>query len=182
MPKRRSSNNDNESRSKNQRRKKTDKDSRLAPAEHAAALEDEEYEIESILDVRLKHGRQEFLIQWKDYPPSCNSWEPRAHLNKAALRKFDAKQNDEAEFKQSQQQEEELECCICFEVLKEHDKAKIDPCSHQDFCFNCIVTWSKTNKTCPLCMTVVTQVFRCNPIVAKTKRERKKVLNSIKIK
>ncbi len=38
----------------------------------------QEYEVESVLAERKSEsdGSAEFLIKWKDFPPSFNSWEP----------------------------------------------------------------------------------------------------------
>ena len=42
--------------------------------------EGKEWEVESILDFREQHGRGQFLLKWKGYPRSENSWEPREGL------------------------------------------------------------------------------------------------------
>jgi transposase InsO family protein len=39
-----------------------------------------EYEVEDILDYKLVRGKPRYLIKWKDYPQSENTWEPRAEL------------------------------------------------------------------------------------------------------
>jgi len=48
------------------------------------------YEVEKILEVHTKKdGRREFLIRWKGYRPSEDTWEPEAHLNcKDMIAKF----------------------------------------------------------------------------------------------
>jgi len=38
--------------------------------------EEPEWEVEAILDYRERYGRGQFLVKWKDYPASENSWEP----------------------------------------------------------------------------------------------------------
>ncbi|KFY32123.1 hypothetical protein V493_00492, partial [Pseudogymnoascus sp. VKM F-4281 (FW-2241)] len=40
-----------------------------------------EYEVEAILDKRLVGRREEFLIKWKGYEPTDNSWESRGNLS-----------------------------------------------------------------------------------------------------
>ena len=40
-----------------------------------------EYEVEKILDKRIKRNRIEYLVQWKGYPPEDNSWEPIRNLS-----------------------------------------------------------------------------------------------------
>ena len=46
-------------------------------------LEDTEgYEVEKILDMRnTTKGQQEYLVKWKNYDESENSWEPTRNLN-----------------------------------------------------------------------------------------------------
>ena len=39
-----------------------------------------EYEVEEILDRRVKGRQEEYLIKWKGYDDSENTWEPRKHL------------------------------------------------------------------------------------------------------
>ena len=44
---------------------------------------DEEYEVERILDKQLIDGEPHYLIKWKDYEHSDNTWEPMEHLTNA---------------------------------------------------------------------------------------------------
>eukprot|EP00574_Skeletonema_japonicum_P011925 CAMPEP_0201730436 /NCGR_PEP_ID=MMETSP0593-20130828/22184_1 /ASSEMBLY_ACC=CAM_ASM_000672 /TAXON_ID=267983 /ORGANISM="Skeletonema japonicum, Strain CCMP2506" /LENGTH=720 /DNA_ID=CAMNT_0048222987 /DNA_START=154 /DNA_END=2312 /DNA_ORIENTATION=- len=56
----------------------------------------EEYEVEKVIEYRKvpsnsnningSGGHDEYLIKWKNYPPSENSWEPESNLNPAALK------------------------------------------------------------------------------------------------
>lgn len=48
------------------------------------------YEVEEILDERLVENKREFLVKWKNYPPSKNSWEPVENLTRCQflLQKF----------------------------------------------------------------------------------------------
>ena len=39
-----------------------------------------EYEVEEILDRRVKGRQEEYLIKWKGYDDSKNTWESRKHL------------------------------------------------------------------------------------------------------
>ncbi|CAF0809298.1 unnamed protein product [Didymodactylos carnosus] len=40
----------------------------------------EQYEIERIVDKRFRNGRLEYLIKWRDYPESQNTWEPASNI------------------------------------------------------------------------------------------------------
>jgi len=43
--------------------------------------EADEYEVESIVDKRVKKGKVEYLIKWVGWPSDTNTWEPLAHLD-----------------------------------------------------------------------------------------------------
>jgi hypothetical protein len=45
--------------------------------------EQPEWEVEAILDYRKRYGRDQFLVRWKGYPTSENSWEPLEGLEHA---------------------------------------------------------------------------------------------------
>ena len=49
-----------------------------------------EYEVEKILGKALVQGKTHYLIKWKGYPTSENTWEPMEHLknSKEAIRQF----------------------------------------------------------------------------------------------
>ena len=47
--------------------------------------ETQEYVIERIIRGRYRNGRLEYLIKWRDFPNSRNTWEPETNLNAAAL-------------------------------------------------------------------------------------------------
>jgi hypothetical protein len=44
-----------------------------------------EYVIERIVKGRYKNKRLEYLVKWKFFPNSRNTWEPECNLNAAAL-------------------------------------------------------------------------------------------------
>ena len=48
-------------------------------------MSDEEYEVEKIIDKRIKRGGQiEYLVKWKNYDnPDDNTWEPADNLKEA---------------------------------------------------------------------------------------------------
>ncbi|KAH0786874.1 chromobox protein 5 [Histomonas meleagridis] len=58
----------------------------------------EEYEVEAIVNDRIVHRRRQFLLKWKGYPDSENTWEDEKNLNcpelvKEYLKKKKEKQN-----------------------------------------------------------------------------------------
>ena len=56
-------------------------------------MSDEEYEVEKVLDKRVKKGNAvEYLVKWKNYDdPDDNTWEPADNLREAkvAIEKFE---------------------------------------------------------------------------------------------
>lgn len=40
----------------------------------------EEYDVEELLDCQYKRGTIKYLVKWKNYPPSENTWEPKSSL------------------------------------------------------------------------------------------------------
>ena len=43
---------------------------------------DQYYEVEKILKFQTKNGKRQYLIKWKNFPSSSNSWEPEENLTK----------------------------------------------------------------------------------------------------
>ena len=37
--------------------------------------------MEKVVDVRIKNGKREDLLKWKNYPDSENTWEPHSNLD-----------------------------------------------------------------------------------------------------
>ena len=43
-------------------------------------LEDDEYEVEEIKDLHKFRGQWKYLVKWKGWPESHNTWEPKGNL------------------------------------------------------------------------------------------------------
>ena len=43
----------------------------------------ERYEVEAILDSRLRRQKLEYLVKWKNFPRSENTWEPEENVDGA---------------------------------------------------------------------------------------------------
>uniref|UniRef100_A0A1B6M3C4 Chromo domain-containing protein n=1 Tax=Graphocephala atropunctata TaxID=36148 RepID=A0A1B6M3C4_9HEMI len=43
--------------------------------------EEESYEVDEVVGVRMKNGKKEFKIRWKGYKANEDTWEPEAHLS-----------------------------------------------------------------------------------------------------
>ena len=49
-------------------------------------IEDEiEYEVEAILNSKISRRRLVYLVKWKGYPDSENTWEPASNVKNASL-------------------------------------------------------------------------------------------------
>ncbi|OSG36237.1 hypothetical protein R555_24470, partial [Salmonella enterica subsp. enterica serovar Give] len=55
-----------------------------SPPPPVLILDQPEYEVESILDKKTLRGQDYFLVKWKGYPTSDNTWEPKRNLKNAS--------------------------------------------------------------------------------------------------
>jgi hypothetical protein len=53
------------------------------PAPPVVVDDHEEFEVEEVLDSRVRYGKLQYLVHWKDWPISSRTWEPQANLANA---------------------------------------------------------------------------------------------------
>jgi len=53
----------------------------------------DEWVVEEVVDKRVRHGKTEYFLKWKNWPSSTNTWEPMEHLENCPelVEKFEAK-------------------------------------------------------------------------------------------
>ena len=63
---------------------------RVTPPEPVEVEGQPEYEVEEVLDSRLKKGKLEYLVKWSGYTDEYNTWEPVSNLenSKEAIEDF----------------------------------------------------------------------------------------------
>jgi hypothetical protein len=71
---------------------------RRAPPSPVVVNGKEEWEVNKVLDCRRRGKRTEYLVSWKRYGPTDNSWDPEDHLDNSrdALREFNTRHRDAA--------------------------------------------------------------------------------------
>ena len=52
----------------------------ITPPEAVEVEGTPEYEVEEVLDSRLKQGKLEYLVKWSGYTDDHNTWEPESNL------------------------------------------------------------------------------------------------------
>ena len=52
------------------------------------------YEVERIVAKRVKGGEEEYFVQWQNYSPSENTWEPAEHLTEDIIAAFENRSVD----------------------------------------------------------------------------------------
>lgn len=82
------------SQSPNKRRRKEDQKASTSAREDKSGGEDE-YEVEKLINIRISKGCRQFLVRWKGYGESADTWENEKDLNCSELiEKFLAKEQD----------------------------------------------------------------------------------------
>lgn len=51
-----------------------------APKHSKTTYSSRKYEVEKILDKRIRRGKVEYLVKWKHYSDHYNTWEPQSVL------------------------------------------------------------------------------------------------------
>lgn len=59
----------------------TEKPARINEQQIESHNKMDHFEVGSILDMRYRNNKQEFLIQWKGFSPNANTWEPEKNLD-----------------------------------------------------------------------------------------------------
>ncbi|XP_060535025.1 heterochromatin protein 1-like [Cylas formicarius] len=82
--------NDKTSLRKTEKKKKEKKGKAAVELEEETWDENQDFEVDRILDVYFhKNGKREFLVSWKGYPTSDNTWEPEENMDcKDLIKKF----------------------------------------------------------------------------------------------
>ena len=86
------------------------------------------FEVEEIRDKKQMQGRTVYLVKWKDYPDSENTWEPRKHLRSChtLIQDYEEKLKHQLDMQQLQELLDETAAPVksnkpVFEVRKETD-------------------------------------------------------------
>uniref|UniRef100_A0A2M4A912 Putative histone-lysine n-methyltransferase n=1 Tax=Anopheles triannulatus TaxID=58253 RepID=A0A2M4A912_9DIPT len=88
---------------------------------HKKASSVEEYEVESIVDIQIVQSDPYFLIKWKGYDASHDTWEPLEHLRSCnMLNDFLEKQLDLVRDVVTEIEKEIEECDEYLQVLRSH--------------------------------------------------------------
>ena len=56
-------------------------------------MSDQEYEIEAIVDVKSVGRGKHYLVKWKGYPDSENTWEPSTNLEESMIKQFQSRKD-----------------------------------------------------------------------------------------
>lgn len=72
-------------------------------------IEDRLYEVEEILERKIKKGKLYYSVKWVGYESSLNTWEPREHLPEEMVNDF------EENFKKKKKDKKEK---LCKSLLK----------------------------------------------------------------
>merc|ERR1711874_541850 len=88
--------------------------------------DEEEYEVEKIIEKRLRKGKVEYLVKWKNWnDPGDNTWEPIAHLDcDDIISKFEKENPTEKKKGEKRKSEVETTNAPSKVAKKSNEKAK----------------------------------------------------------
>jgi len=90
----------------------------------ADSTQEEEYEVEEIVEKRMKKGKAEYLIKWKGWSHDDDTWEPRSNLDCDKIIDDFEKKLDECQSKKSSTEKSLKKKAVEDETTSTNDNEK----------------------------------------------------------